>query len=171
MIIFAHGLEGSPQGTKVQAFAAAGVEITAPDFNGEALADRVLRLRAAIDVATQHNERVLLAGSSYGGLCAAAVAGAVAPHLCGLLLLAPAFGHREPGPQGEDEIVGANLVAPASVPTTVIHGHADTICSFSDSVAYVERSVEVRLVEVDDEHRLLNSLDTIVAEARVLLKA
>ncbi len=170
MIIFAHGLEGSPQGTKVQALTAAGVEVTAPDFNGEALAERVLRLRAALDVATRGDARVLLAGSSYGGLCAAAVAGDYAPHLCGLLLLAPAFGHREPGPEGESEIVGADLVAPA-VPTSVIHGHADTICAFADSVAYAERSVDVRLLEVDDEHRLVNSLDTIVAEAKRLLQA
>ena len=41
MIIFAHGLEGSPNGSKIQALRNAGFDVNAPDFQGMDLAQRV----------------------------------------------------------------------------------------------------------------------------------
>ena len=41
MIIFAHGMEGSPNGSKIRSLREAGFEVLAPDFQGMALADRV----------------------------------------------------------------------------------------------------------------------------------
>ena len=69
-VIFCHGLEGSPQGRKVQALRAAGLEVIAPDFQGQNLAARVATL---LPVLRAHPE-ALVVGSSYGGitaLCAA----------------------------------------------------------------------------------------------------
>ena len=41
MIIFAHGLEGSPNGSKIRALRNAGFDVVAPDFQGMVLAERV----------------------------------------------------------------------------------------------------------------------------------
>ena len=161
MLIFAHGLEGSPEGSKVIALRAAGIDVTAPDCRGQPLASRMLKMRAVCDAHPQ--TPFVLAGSSYGGLCVAAIAPAIATRLSGLLLLAPALGHRE------DDIVGDALRPPEGVSTVVVHGTRDTICAPSFSEAYVAQSSQARLVSVDDAHRLLGSLDVIVREARALL--
>ena len=34
MIIFAHGLEGTPNGSKIQTLRNSGIEVIAPDFQG-----------------------------------------------------------------------------------------------------------------------------------------
>ncbi len=44
MIIFAHGLEGTPNGSKIQALRASGFEVLAPDFQGMVLSERVALL-------------------------------------------------------------------------------------------------------------------------------
>ena len=44
MIIFAHGLEGTPNGSKIQALRASGFEVLAPDFQGMVLNERVALL-------------------------------------------------------------------------------------------------------------------------------
>ena len=41
MIIFAHGLEGSPNGSKIQTLRNSGIEVIAPDFQGMPLIERV----------------------------------------------------------------------------------------------------------------------------------
>ena len=72
MIIFAHGLEGSPNGSKIRALREAGFDVIAPDFQGMVLAERVILLQ---QVCQEHREaKPVLAGSSYGGLTASIVA-------------------------------------------------------------------------------------------------
>ena len=41
MIIFAHGMEGSPNGSKIRSLREAGFEVLAPDFQGMPLEERV----------------------------------------------------------------------------------------------------------------------------------
>ena len=41
VIIFAHGLEGSPNGSKIQSMRNYGIEVIAPDFQGMPLIERV----------------------------------------------------------------------------------------------------------------------------------
>ena len=48
MIVFAHGLEGSPTGAKIQALRAAGLAVDAPDGRGLLLAARIEGLRQAV---------------------------------------------------------------------------------------------------------------------------
>ena len=43
-IVFAHGLEGSPQGRKIQHLRSNGFEVIAPDGRGLALAERLVGL-------------------------------------------------------------------------------------------------------------------------------
>jgi pimeloyl-ACP methyl ester carboxylesterase len=159
MILFAHGLEGSPEGTKVRALRAAGLDVEAPDCRGLSLADRVARIEEA-----SRGGDLVLAGSSYGGLASAIVAQRFPERFRGLLLCAPALELEEP-PAGNPE----DLRAPPALPTVVIHGLRDDIVPVEGSRRFRERSgPHVRLVETDDGHRLAGSLDVIVEEAKRL---
>ena len=65
-IVFAHGLEGTPNGAKITALRDAGFQVVAPDGRGLPLAQRI----EGLDAATCEGG-LILAGSSYGGLAAA----------------------------------------------------------------------------------------------------
>jgi pimeloyl-ACP methyl ester carboxylesterase len=158
-MVFAHGLEGSPNGRKIQALRAAGFEVIAPDGRGLPLADRIEGLEAA----TREARGLLLAGSSYGGLAAAWMAASWPDRFGALLLFAPALHYAEP-PVTDP----AALVAPR-IPTVIIHGLRDTVVPIAASRAYRDRSgAHVTLIEVDDGHPLTGSLGTIVEAAAAL---
>lgn len=160
MILFAHGLEGSPHGSKVRALRAAGLDVHAPDFSGLALADRVALLESEIP----EGEPVVLAGSSYGGLAAAIVAARRPARFRGLLLCAPAFNVDEP-PAPEP----GTIRAPDGLPVILVHGVLDDVVPVEGSRRYRDRSgPNVVLREVRDGHRLSASLDAVVAAAREL---
>lgn len=160
-LIFAHGLEGSPQGAKVTALRAAGFEVVAPDCQGRILAERIALVDEAVRSAVGP---VLLAGSSYGGLAAAWLAMQEPRRFSGLLLCAPALGHAE-----KPVLRPAGLVSPPGLPVRIVHGRMDRVVPIEGSRAYRARSgPHVELVEVDDDHRLAASLDAIVAAARTL---
>ena len=117
MILFVHGMEGSPRGAKVRALSEAGLEVEAPDFTGLTLAARV----SLLEEATRPGQLVL-AGSSYGGLAAALVAQRFPGRFRGLLLCAPALELAEP-PAEDPQLI----VAPPPLPTVVIHGIRDDV--------------------------------------------
>jgi len=158
--VFAHGLEGSPRGRKVQTLAAAGLPVLAPDFQGMGLAQRLSLLQEVTRDGCD-----LLAGSSYGGLAAAITAWRYPERFKGLLLCCPALNlAEEPLPDT------SRVVIPESLACVVIHGRQDTVVPIEVSRDLVERSgPHVSLVEVDDDHRLAESLDVIVAAAHKLL--
>ncbi len=163
MILWAHGLEGSPTGRKVTALRAAGLDIVSPDGRGLALAGRLDALLAESE--TLAPKRPVLAGSSYGGLAAAWLCAQHPERFRGVLLLAPALHYSEP-PVDPD----TPLVAPPDLPVHVIHGTADTVVPIQASRDYVTRSGEsVRLEAVDDGHALVDSLPRIEAALRRLL--
>src|SRR5687768_2183319 len=89
-VIFAHGLEGRPDGTKATALRAAGLDVVAPDGRGLPLAARIAQLE---DEVLRHPGAILV-GSSYGGLAALAVAASGRP-IDGLVLFAPALSLNE----------------------------------------------------------------------------
>ena len=111
MLVWAHGLWGSPNGSKVTAIRESGIEVISPDFNEMELVDRVELLKKTIDIGD-----IVLAGSSWGGLACALTAQEKPEKLRGLLLLAPALHYPEPPNDNPEE-----LVAPDSVPVTIIH--------------------------------------------------
>jgi pimeloyl-ACP methyl ester carboxylesterase len=159
-IVFAHGLEGHPEGTKVQWLRTQGFEVIAPDGRGLVLNDRLIDL----EIETRRGG-VLLAGSSYGGLAAAWLAQQYPDRFLGLLLLAPALHHTEP-----PVVDAALLKAPVTVPTRVIHGVSDDIVPIQVSRRYCHLSGRhTQLFEVNDGHRLANSLSTISRTAFQLM--
>lgn len=156
-VIFAHGLEGRPDGTKPRALRAAGLDPICPDGRGLPLQPRVDGIRAAVAA----HPGALLIGSSYGGLAALFVAAEAPERLSGLLLLAPALHWSEP-PATHPE----RLCVPATLPTAVLHGVRDDVVPIAVSRALRDRCPHVVLHEVDDDHLLHASLERIVALAR-----
>ncbi|MCC6900197.1 MAG: hypothetical protein IT377_14555 [Polyangiaceae bacterium] len=136
-----HGLEGSPTGAKAQ-YLARHFELFAPamdtrDFEGA--------IRTQAEALATHRPDVLV-GSSFGG------AGALALVQRALwrgptLLLAPAHAHFGVAPE-----------VPAGVAITIVHGTRDDVCPIEHSRALAQ-SPRVRLVEVDDDHRLSSLLE------------
>ncbi len=163
MIIFAHGLEGSPNGSKIRALRNAGFDVVAPDFQGMVLAERVDLLH---EICLEYaSEQPILAGSSYGGLTAAIVAMRMENAFRGLLLCAPALHLVEP--PVDDKTV---LVAPNGLKTIIIHGLEDDIVPISCSIEYASRSKNeiVAFHKVNDGHRLAESHQEIIGAAQLL---
>ena len=204
--LYLHGFASGPSSYKGLAVAAhfagrgAAVErldLRVPSFEHLRLSAMIEVVRAAIG---GERERVVLFGSSLGGLTAARVAERD-PRVCALVLLAPAFRFVERwrmrlGEEGwrawqerdwletEDHTTkrtarvdfgfarDATLVDSANegwpdvrVPTLIIHGRADPVVDVGLSRAFAARKRHVRLVEVDDGHELVASLDHILGES------
>lgn len=163
MIIFAHGMEGTPNGSKIRSLRDAGFEVLAPDFQGMALNERVDLLQRVCE--EYRTASAVLAGSSYGGLAASIVAMRMPDAFRGLLLCAPALHLNEP-PLDAQTV----LIAPKGMKTAIIHGIDDDIVPISCSIEYAERSGEdiVAFHQVDDGHRLADSHEEIISAARLL---
>ena len=160
MIIWAHGLWGNPNGSKVTAIRDSGIKINSPDFNNMELGERVEVLDNLVS-----NKDVTLVGSSYGGLACALVAQKYPENVNGMLLLAPAL-HLPETPNNEPE----ELVAPTNFPITIIHSFTDEIVPISASKDYIKRSGNnLRLIEVEDSHVLENSFTLIISELSKLI--
>lgn len=159
-VVFCHGLESSPHGSKYQALCAAGFTVVSPDFQGQNLAARVATLAPVLRATAE----VVIVGSSYGGLTA--LVGAIrhveaGGVVRGLVLCAPALRWSEPPADA------MQLYPPA--PTVIVHGRGDDVVPLSGSEAFAAAHPGVRLVVVDDGHRLAASIDVIVAEARAMV--
>ena len=160
MLVWAHGLWGSPNGSKITAIRESGVKVIAPDFNEMELVNRVQLLEKTIEIGD-----LVLAGSSWGGLACALTAQKKPDKLKGLLLLAPALHYPEP-PNDNPH----NLIAPDNIPVTIIHSKTDDIVPISASEDYAKRSGNsVNLIVVEDSHVLENSIELIISEAKKLL--
>lgn len=161
MILFAHGLEGTPTGAKPRALIAAGFDVVAPDGRGIGLTGRI----AGLDEASAGRTGIILVGSSYGGLAALMLAIRHPARLRGLVLLAPALLDLP-----EIGAPPSTLVVPPGVPCSVLHGRHDDIVPLAASEALVARSGPLVTLQVlDDEHALRASLPAIVEAVRSLI--
>jgi pimeloyl-ACP methyl ester carboxylesterase len=156
-ILLAHGLEGSPEGSKARALRGLGEPFACPDGRGLNLAQRIELLRPHL----QDTEETLLVGSSYGGLVALYLASCLPTNVRGLLLCAPALHHREAPVLSLPEL-------PPSIPCVLIHGLRDTDVPPQVSRELAARHPHIELLLVDDAHRLENSTELIVETARRL---
>lgn len=144
-ILFLHGLESGPHGSKYQALTWMFGEVIAPDCTG--IKDETQRLRIIQQALEEEKEPVIVVGSSMGGLMALLLNLASPDKIAGMVLCAPAI-HRP---------AAKNLDFEQLPPTIVIHGTADTVVPFADSSVFGER-----LIAVDDDHRLSNSMPKIL---------
>lgn len=160
MIIYAHGRDGTPWGAKVSALREAGYEVQAPDLRGVDLAGRIRKLDEQ-----SKRQPGLLVGSSYGGLAALVLAIRHPERFPALVLLAPALQIYEP-----PVLEPSSLALSERVRAHIVHGTRDETVPIEVSRGLVARSgPHVRLYEVDDDHRLSQSMPTILRAVRSAL--
>lgn len=166
-IILSHGSDSGPGAIKVSTLAAQagslGWRTERPDFGVDdaagyaaAVALRVARLRAVIVAC---DAPPVLVGSSMGAFTSALVSLEVPVAALFLLATPPAI---PDCPQALDLRAG--------VPTLLIHGWRDELCPVEGVQAFAARR-RLPLLLLDDDHRLLASMDTIVVQFGALLGA
>ena len=160
-VVFSHGKESGPWGSKITAMAAVvrdlGVAVESVDYRGlDDPADRVCKLAA---FAKDFKEPAVLVGSSMGGHVAAAAASGLEPR--GLFLLAPAF-----------YMAGYEQYTPQKVacPTAIVHGWHDAIVPVENSIRWA-REHQAALHLLNSDHRLEDQIEVICALLRDFLAA
>ncbi len=139
-ILFLHGLESGPHGSKYQALKEIFDEVIAPDCSG--IKDEIERLKIIQREIRHEDGQFLVVGSSMGGLMALLLQKAQPERVAGLVLCAPAI-HRP---------AAGKLDLNNLPPTIVIHGTRDDVVPVEASQPFGNR-----LIKVDDDHRLSNS--------------
>lgn len=150
-LMFLHGLESGPHGTKYQALRQTFGEVLSPDCSG--ISDPQQRLQIVLAKIDNVTGRFLVIGSSMGGLMALLLQRARPERVAGLLLCAPAL-HRP---------AASGLSAAPLPPTIIIHGRQDTVVPIEFSQAF-----GAPLLEVDDDHSLHSSLALLISETAKL---
>ena len=151
IVVFSHGQESGPWGTKIRAMAdrvrELGFQADSVDYQG--IADPTERVDKLIAYCEPLDEPIILVGSSMGGHVATAAADRVAA--VGLFVLAPAFYM----PEFEA------LTPPApSMPMAIVHGWDDDIVPVENSIRYASEC-KATLHVVDGDHRLTANIDEI----------
>ncbi len=157
-VYLSHGLESGPGALKVQALkgVAEKFENCVPvvmDYRGlKEPQERLEHLLAVIDERNDTLANCVMAGSSLGGWLSAAVS-AHEPVL-GCFLLAPALGLPD-YPQTSITLQAQH--------THIIHGWRDDVVPPGPVIEHA-RCQRLSLRMIDDDHRLQNSLDTILSD-------
>lgn len=150
-VIFSHGQESGPWGTKIRAMAelvkSLGCEADSIDYRG--IADPTERVEKCIRECADITDKLVLVGSSMGGYVATAAAGQL--NAAGLFVLAPAYfmeGYEDLTPE------------PPPIPVSIVHGWHDDIVPVENSIRYAS-SCSATLHLVDGDHRLTANIDEI----------
>ncbi|WP_446831007.1 alpha/beta hydrolase [Candidatus Foliamicus sp.] len=158
IVLFSHGQESGPWGTKITALAEdardAGLVVDSIDYRG--MADPVERANKLIARMRECSGEILLVGSSMGGYVA--VAAAQQAPAAGLFLMAPALAVPDWPPLAET----------VSAPTVLVHGWADDIVPLEWSVDFA-RANKAQLHLLQAGHGLTEALDRIRALFRLFL--
>lgn len=159
-VVFSHGQESGPWGTKIRAMAelarSMGHEVDSIDYQG--IADPSERVEKCVSECAGIDDGLVLVGSSMGGHVATTAAERVGA--TGLFVLAPAYymeGHEDLTPD------------PPSIPICIVHGWNDDIVSVENSIRYA-RNCNATLHIVDGDHRLTANIDEINEYLRQFLQ-
>ena len=157
-VVFSHGKESGPWGSKITAMAQVtrelGFDVVSVDYRG--IDDPVARVRKLIHAAP--GGAPVLVGSSMGGYVSAAAAASLRPRA--LFLLAPAFYM-----PGLEEYTPQDVPAPVAI----VHGWHDTVVPVDSSVRWA-REHHATLHVLDSDHRLEDQIETICILLREFLK-
>lgn len=165
-LLFIHGLEGSPQGTKGQRLRREFGDILAPEFSSD-VSERIIKLEEFI------TEPVDIVGSSLGGLTAILFAMRRPELVRSMLLLAPAVGFYNTSLLSEEQwqaVQGSYI--PQGIPCHIVIAEHDELIPEESIRKLVGRSAQPEKVAVsvlDDYHNLNQSLDRIMAILHQLL--
>jgi pimeloyl-ACP methyl ester carboxylesterase len=160
-VVFSHGKESGPWGSKITAMAATvrdlGLAVESVDYRG--VDDPSARVLKLIAVAQELKEPVVLVGSSMGGHVSAAAASRLGAR--GLFLLAPAF-----------YMLGYEEYTPRDVacPTAIVHGWHDVIVPVENSIRWA-REHQAALHLLNSDHRLEDQIEAICQLLRAFLLA
>jgi predicted alpha/beta hydrolase family esterase len=160
-IIFSHGKESGPWGSKITKMAdhaktICECEIYSLDYQDlESPDERVERL---VSYLKDLKGDIILVGSSMGGYVSTVASSKVT--VVGLMLLAPAF-------YLPDYTIAKPTTSCDNI--TIIHGWNDDIVPFQNSVQFAEQH-KARLVLVDDGHRLSQSSEQLNHEIENIIK-
>ena len=150
-VVFSHGLESGPWGTKICAMAelvkSLGCSVESIDYQG--MADPTERVNKLIAACADIDDKLILVGSSMGGHVATASAAAV--KAAGLFVLAPAYfipGFESLTPE------------PPQIPISIVHGWSDDIVPVENSIRFAS-SCKTELHILDSDHRLTDKVDEI----------
>ena len=150
-VIFSHGQESGPWGTKIRAMAelvrGMGCEADSIDYQG--IADPTERVEKCVRECADIEAPLILVGSSMGGHVATAAAERLGA--AGLFVLAPAYympGYEDLTP------------APPDMPIFIVHGWRDDIVPVRNSIRYAE-ACRADLHVLDGDHRLTENIDEI----------
>ena len=150
-VIFSHGQESGPWGTKIRAMAelvkSLGYAADSIDYQG--IADPTERVEKCVRECASVHDKIVLVGSSMGGHVATAAAGQVGA--IGLFVLAPAYFM-----EGNEELTPD----PPAIPVCIVHGWHDDIVPVENSIRYA-RGCSATLHLVDGDHRLTSNLEEI----------
>ncbi len=150
-VIFSHGQESGPWGTKICAMAelvrGMGCEADSIDYQG--IDDPGARVEKCVSECESIEDRLVLVGSSMGGHVATAAAERVGA--AGLFVLAPAYYMK-----GYEELTPL----PPSIPICIVHGWHDDIVPVENSIRYA-RECSATLHIVDGDHRLTANIGAI----------
>lgn len=151
MVVFSHGQESGPWGTKIRSMAemVRGLGFAADSVDYQGIADPTERVDKLIDWCSSVDEPIILVGSSMGGHVATAAADRVGA--VGLFVLAPAF--------YMPEFEALTPPAPA-MPMAIVHGWDDDIVPVGNSIRYASEC-RATLHVVDGGHRLTENIDEI----------
>lgn len=159
-VIFSHGQESGPWGTKIRAMAKMvrdmGCDADSIDYQG--IADPTARVEKLVAEVTGIDDTLVLVGSSMGGHVATAAASAVGA--AGLFVLAPAF--YVPGYE-------ALTPEPPAMPMSIVHGWHDDVVAVENSINYA-RKCSCTLHILDGDHRLTANIDEINYYLRRLIQ-
>jgi len=150
-VIFSHGQESGPWGTKIRVMAETvrelGCKADSIDYQG--IADPAERVAKLLQECADIDDSLILVGSSMGAHVATAAAEKL--HAAGLFVLAPAyfmFGNEELTPE------------PPDLPICIVHGWHDDIVPVENSIRFAS-SCGATLHIVDGDHRLTSNIDEI----------
>ena len=151
MVIFSHGQESGPWGTKIRAMSevAKGLGCTVDSIDYQGIADPTDRVEKLLRECAEISDSLILVGSSMGGHVATAAAEALGA--AGLFVLAPAYYM-----EGYEDLTPP----PPTMPICIVHGWHDDIVPVENSIRFA-RSCSATLHLVNGDHRLTDNIGEI----------
>ena len=152
-VIFSHGQESGPWGTKIKAMAELVKELgcRADSIDYQGIADPTERVEKLVAACQGIGDTLVLVGSSMGGHVATAAAEQVGA--AGLFVLAPAYYM-----EGYEELTPP----PPAIPVCIVHGWRDEVVPPDNSIRFA-RGCNAELHLIDGDHRLTDNVVEVCA--------
>ena len=150
-VIFSHGQESGPWGTKIRAMAelVRGMGCAADSVDYQGIADPTERVQKLAAECSGIDDTLVLVGSSMGGHVATAAAAKLGA--AGLFVLAPAYympGYEDLTP------------TPPDLPIAIVHGWRDDVVPVENSIRFAQ-ACNAELHVLDGDHRLTENIGEI----------